>query len=309
LTLKSRNSAVLIGIALALVIPCVSFSGQSLMQRGDLAIEDQKSVDDVVVADGNLVVSGNIQGSVFVVNGDALLEPGSCVDGNLTIIGGSLWVSRGAEVAGEINIFSGKAHMEEGAKLGSQMRAMEEVSSLTEEKLALISRYILFNRKIPSPSIRLENLEKLDLGMLRLKRLRARSALQLNLLKLGKTGLSVDDVQDSYELLYKGHDVDAGICAVRFNSGSQADKFWNQLRTEYEERVNQSVHNSLGEGAHWYFRHGSASYCMWYKDQTFQAVAVMHEDSHPEDDEWEEVENMRDRILLELKNFYELSGQ
>jgi hypothetical protein len=296
-------------MALALIMPVAALAQQSVMHRGDLTVSGQRVVGDVVVADGDLVVKGRVTGSVFVSNGDVLVSPGAVVEGHLTVLGGSLWVSRGAGVAGEINIFSGKAHIEKGARVNSHVRALEEVSSLTDEKLALVSRYILFNRKAPPPSLRLENLSKLDLSMLRLKRVRGQAAVQLDLAELGEMPLSLDGIADSRELVYRGHDMWVGICVIRFASGSQAENFWDKLREKFEEEISYSVHNSLGEGAHWFFRYRGASYCLWQEGQTLQAVIVLEGDDDPDDDEWEEIENMRDRIILELKNFYELAGQ
>src|SRR4030042_1958658 len=149
LTSNFKTCVLMLGVALAVLLPVAALPSESLMQRGDLTIETDKAVDDVVVADGNIIVKGRVRGSVFIVSGDASLEPHAVVEGNITILGGSLWVSRDAGVNGEINIFSGQAHIEAGARVGSQVRALEEVSSLTDEKLDLISRYILFNRKIP----------------------------------------------------------------------------------------------------------------------------------------------------------------
>jgi len=309
LTSNFKSGALLIGIALALILPGVALSQQSIMQRGDLTIEPQRTVDDVVVADGDLIVKGHVRGSVFLVNGDVFVAPYSVVEGNLTVLSGNLWVSSRAELGGEINIFSGKAHIEEGARVGSQVRALEEVSSLNSEKLALIIRYILFNRKVPSRTYRLENLGQLDLSALRLKVLRDQSAVDLDLFELGKTRLSLEEVEDSIELVYRDHDLRVRVCVIKFGSQSMAEKFWDSLRGDYEEKTSHTVHNSLGDGAHWYFRYRGASYCLWYKDQIFQAVMVWQHDDDPEDDEWEKIENLRDRIILELQNYYDLTGK
>jgi hypothetical protein len=294
LTLNFKTGALLITIAFALILPWAAFSQQSIMQRGDLAIFEQRIVHDVVVADGNLIVKGRVLGSVFLVNGDALVAPYAVVEGNLTVLRGSLWVSSAARVDGEINILSGKAHIEEGARVSAQVRALEEVSSLNPEKLALISRYILFSRKVPSRTYRLENLDQFDLSALRLKAVRDQSAVNLDLFELGKARLSLEEVEDSVDLTYRGRDLRARVCVIRFDSQSAAEKFWMRLRTDYEEKTSYTVHNSLGDGAHWYFRYRGASYCLWHKDQTFQAVMVWQHDDDPGHDEWDEIENLRD---------------
>jgi len=292
---------------IALAWPLAALPQESAMKRGDLVIGPGKALNDVVVADGNLVVNGRVRGSVFVVNGDAMINPGAAVEGNLTVLAGGLWVSRGASVSGEINVFSGEAHIEEGAAVGSEVRALAEVSSLTPEKLSLISRYILFNRKTPPDSFALSGLSQLDLGPLRLRVGEDRDAISLSLYELGRTRLDLEQIGGARERVYRGHDIRVRVCVIRFKTPAAADAFWEGLRDDYEEKTKYSVHNSLGDGAHWYFRNRGASYCLWYKDRTFQAVMVRHDDDDPERDEWEQVEDLRDRIILELKNLYDLS--
>ncbi len=309
MTLNFKTGAVIAGLVLALILPLVSFSQQGVMHRGDLTVDQRRLVEDVVVADGNLVVRGRVTGSVFLVNGDASVEPFAAVDGNLTVLGGSLWVSRGASVGGEINVFSGKAHIEEGAGVGSQVRALEEVPSLTDEKLALVSRYIIFNRKAPGPGYRLENLDALDLEALKLRKAGSGPALQLDFARLGKQAVNLDEIEGSREVVFRDHDLRVIVSTVRFASDDNVNNFWDRLRGDYEEKVSHSVHNSLGEGAHWYFRYRGASFCIWHKDRVLQSVVVWHEDDDPDEDEWEEVESLRDRIILEVQNYYDLTGE
>jgi hypothetical protein len=306
---ETPRPALLIAILIVLAWPLAAIPQENAMKRGDLAVGPGIVVNDVVVADGNLVISGRVLGSVFVVGGDAMINPGAAVDGNLTVLAGGLWVSRGAAVSGEINVFSGEAHIEEGAVVGSQVRAMEEVSSLTPEKLSLISRYILFNRKTPSDSFELSDLSQLDLGPLRLRVDEDRDAISLSLYELGRTRLDMEQVRGARERIYRGRDIRVRVCVVRFQTPDAAAAFWERLRDDYEEKTKHSVHNSLGDGAHWYFRHRGASYCLWRRDRTFQAVMVRHDDDDPEADEWEQVEDLRDRIILELKNLYDMSGE
>ena len=205
--------------------------------------------------------------------------------------------------------FSGKAHVEAGARVGSEVRALEEVSSLTPEKLAVISRYILFSRKSPPDSLALADLAGLDFSDLRLRKAGESSMVQLSLFELGRAPLNLDEIEDSMEVTWRGHDIRARVCAVRFKSAESAEKFWDSLRGGYEEKTDQSVHNSLGDGAHWYFRNRGASYCLWYRDRTLSAVMVRHDDRRPERDEWNQVEGLRDRLILELINLYDLANQ
>lgn len=303
--ISSSEIRALLAAAFVACLPLSSLAQNSVMQRGDVMVRAGERVDDVVVADGNLVVKGAVNGSVFAVNGDVMLSPGARVSGNLTVLGGSLWLSRGSSVGGEVNVFSGKAHIEEGAVTGSDVRAMEEVSSLTPEKLSTISRYLIFSRRTPPPDFPLSRLEGLDLEDLRLRKYRDQSTLQLDLYELGEVPVGMDEVAESRQLDFRGHDVRLRVCVFRFSSPEEAQRLWEGMRVKYEESTSHSVHNSLGGGAHWFFRHDESTYGMWCVGDTLQAVMVRHDDDHPEKDEWRDIENLRDQVIVELFKFYD----
>ncbi|HUT53509.1 MAG TPA: hypothetical protein VM658_08970 [bacterium] len=304
---SNSKIALLLIAALLLLAPALARADQSVMRRGDLTIEKQSIVDDVVVADGNLTVRGKVRGSVFVVNGDALLSPGASVAGNLTVLSGSLWVSKGAAVEGESNVFSGEAHVEEGANIAGEVRALEEVSSLTPEKLALISRCILFDRKTPPDTFALSGLDRLAPPGLRPVRRRGLKVFELGLFELGRMPLDRDEVDDSWQMNYRGRDEWVRVAVVRFKTDDEAARFWSGLREKFEGRTTYSVHNSLGEGGHWFFRHREATYCLWFSGRTLQAVMVRQFKDDPGPREWKEAEAFRDQVVAALKSFYDAS--
>jgi hypothetical protein len=262
-------------------------------------------VDDVVVADGNLTVQGAVRGSVFVVNGDVTLAPGANVTGNLTVLSGSLRVAKGATVEGEVNVFSGQAQIEPGAQVGGEVHALDEVSSLTPERLALVSRCILFDRKTPPDTFALTGLDRLDLEGLRRVRDRGRRVSELGLFELGHMGIDREAVDDSWQSDYRGRDEWVRVAVVRFKTEEDAARFWSGLRQRFEGRTTNSVHNSLGEGGHWFFRHRESSYCLWFKGRTFQAVMVRQFEDHPGPRGWEQAETLRDQAVAALKIYYD----
>jgi len=278
----------------------------SLMQRGDAQIKAGATVMDVVLADGNLVVKGRVLGSVFVVNGDVLIESGAVVEGNLTVLSGSLWVSNQAAVEGEINILAGKTHLEEGAKTGGGIQALAEVPTLTPDKLATISRYLIFHRKVPAENWALADLDRLDpAAALRLKKVREGPITRLDLFELGSAPFNLDELDDSYEIFYRGRrGLQARVAAVRMNSESSLAAFWDNLRLNHDQKVAHSVHNSLADGDHWFFRHRGASYCLWRQGRTLMAVMVRHGDRTPDEKDWRRVEDLRDQLILELSSLY-----
>ncbi len=62
-------------------------------------------VGDVAVIGGPLHLAGRVRGSVFVLNGDAFLEPGAAVDGDLIVVGGSVTGVDSATVAGRVEVY------------------------------------------------------------------------------------------------------------------------------------------------------------------------------------------------------------
>lgn len=295
-------------LGVILFFPAALFAQPSVMQRGNLSIARESVVLDVVAADGNLVILGRVEGSVFLVNGDLRIEPGGVVKGNLTVLGGDLWVANGGAVEGEINVLSGKSHLDPGARVGPQVRVLESVPSLTPEKLALISRYIIFNRTAPADSFRLSALGNLDPKKLQAVKVHEQRAVRLDLFELGGLPLNLDEIADSEEVVFRAHELRARVVAVRFRTPAAIASLWDRLRTVFEEKIYYSVHNSLGDGAHWFFRFRSASYCLWYRDQTLTAVMVRHDSPKPGKDEWLRVEDLRDRLILEIGDLFQRGG-
>jgi surface antigen Omp85-like protein len=57
---------------------------------------------DVAVRNGPVLVGGRIQGTLLVINGDALLEPGAEVTGGLIVVGGAVEGAAEARIGGEL---------------------------------------------------------------------------------------------------------------------------------------------------------------------------------------------------------------
>jgi len=307
LTSSSKSSAALTAIVLAL-LPFALGAG-NIEKRGPVTVARWAEVGDVVVADGALHVHGKANGSVFVVKGNVVLSSGSVVKGNITVLGGDLLARRGCLVEGEINVFSGRANVEPGARTMSEVRALEEVSSLTPEKLDVISRYIIFDRPLPPDAFKPADLAGLDLGEMDFRRVRSQRVSRLGLFDLGRARLDREQVEDAYEVVFRNHRLGARVAMVRFKSEDAVEKFWEKFRTSREKRTNYSVHNSLGDGAHWFFRHEGTSFCMWRKGPTLMALMVRHNDDDPEEDEWIAVEEARDSALSLLRELLRNPGE
>ena len=243
-------------------------AAESLQSRGNQEIPRGREVADVVVADGNLRIGGTVLGSVYVVAGDVLMDPGSRVQGSLTVIGGQAWVPAGASVGQGVYVLAGQLHLEEGAAVAGEVQVVERSASLTPAKVAVISRYILLPRAVPGPAFSLDQLKQLDLSKLRLHPGPVEKIAYLDLGRLGKTPFEFREVLDARELKSDR----ARIEVIKFVNPAAAEKFWEALRNLPEDRMSNSVHSSLGEGAHWYFQSSGRTYLLWTREQYLVAI-------------------------------------
>ena len=83
------------------------FNGaRTLRFTGQTRIPAERGVDgDVAVLGGPVTVAGRVSGSLLVVNGDLVLEPGAVVAGDVTVVGGTAEGTSYARIAGEIRIY------------------------------------------------------------------------------------------------------------------------------------------------------------------------------------------------------------
>jgi surface antigen Omp85-like protein len=60
---------------------------------------------DVAVRNGAVVVAGRVDGTVLVINGDAILDSSAVITGDLIVIGGAVARSATASVAGDVRVY------------------------------------------------------------------------------------------------------------------------------------------------------------------------------------------------------------
>src|SRR5690242_20990437 len=60
---------------------------------------------DVAVRSGPVMVGGRIDGTLLVINGDAVLDTTAVITGDLIVVGGTVARARGAAVSGEVRIY------------------------------------------------------------------------------------------------------------------------------------------------------------------------------------------------------------
>ena len=60
---------------------------------------------DVAVRSGPVTVGGRVEGTLLVINGDAVLDTAAVITGDLIVVGGTVARARGAAVSGEVRIY------------------------------------------------------------------------------------------------------------------------------------------------------------------------------------------------------------
>lgn len=313
---------------------------ENVLAHGNQEIAAGREVADVVVTDGNLRIAGKVRGSVFVANGDALLEPGALVQGDLTVFGGKALISKGARIGGNLAVFAGQAHLEEGAVVAGSVEVKEQDPSLTSEKIALVSRYLLLPRIVPNPAFSLDQLGKLDFAPLHLRKTFDQKVAYLDLGRAAKLPLDFKEVEDAREVRAEGRGR-VRIVMIRFTGPAAAERFWGSLQPAIENRtaapgpgwrqegqhahpsdhhppdhhlppgrheeVKNSVHSSLGDGAQWYFRYRGSSYLLWTKASFLVAIECAWFPDAPDlgRELWRQVEELRDQVRLELEALFQ----
>lgn len=94
---------------------------------------------DVAVLEGPLELAGHVGGSVVVVNGDALLLPGSSISGDLWVIGGRVAGAADARIGGELVTYAGRLRYRhrEGRLERADVSSPEEVPAWGKADLLL----------------------------------------------------------------------------------------------------------------------------------------------------------------------------
>ena len=78
----------------------------TLRFSGVTRIPEARGVDgDVAVLGGTVNLAGRISGSLYVINGDLVLDPGAVIGGDVLVVGGTISGDRNAAVAGELRSY------------------------------------------------------------------------------------------------------------------------------------------------------------------------------------------------------------
>lgn len=286
-------------LLISFLLSSLSKAIPSLMKRGDVEIKKAEEFEDVVVAEGRLINRGRIKGSVFVVKGEIFLEQGSMVEGGITLIGGNLFFGKGATVKGGIHIFNGRAELGEANKPEGEFQVIERVSSLDSEKLNWLSNYLVFERVVPEDKFYFEEIEKLDLKELGLSFKKKEKIYEFELPELGDISFRAKGVEFSESLEFRGTEP-VEIVLIDFQTKEDAERFFSLIRKRFEHRISYSIHNGLGEGAHWFFRYEGKVYSLWTKEDKIVSLVLGKERHRRGEREFKKLESFRDELIFNI---------
>jgi len=284
---------------------------ESVLRRGDVHIGASQEVEDIVCAHGNVTIEGHVLGSIFVVSGDVLMKSTAIVDNNVTLTNGNIWVAKGAVIKKSLNTFGGKIHLEEGTRVLGGVQEAASPENLSGEILSLMEKYIVMDRPIPPQTFNLAGLSSLNLEQYGFGKRLEREINRFDISGIGEVRFSPRVVEDARELYYHRGVAEVVLRVIKFNSQEDADNFWEILRELPESKMSKSVHVSLGDGAHWFFRHKNFTTCMWYRGKwfTYLDVSVNIPVLRRIERFWKEPEELRDSILMDIEGLYQKADQ
>lgn len=91
---------------------------------------------DIAVLEGDLKVAGRVEGSIVVVNGDVVLEPGGAVTGDLLVVGGTVESRDRAGVGGEVYAYPERLSYRREGKRIAALTAPEALQDTAAEECA-----------------------------------------------------------------------------------------------------------------------------------------------------------------------------
>src|SRR3989449_11327602 len=81
---------------------------------------------DVAVRNGTVVVAGRVDGTLLVINGDAILDTGAVVTGDVIVVGGTVARSPTVVVSGELRVYTAPlAYRTKGEEIALAPRSEE----------------------------------------------------------------------------------------------------------------------------------------------------------------------------------------
>ena len=287
-----RLSLLSILLFLAAALPAGLQAQNFMCKSGTIDIRPGTTAEDIVGYGADVIIRGNVFGTIYAVDSDVSLADGAVITGDMTLIKGALSIARNAVIKGKVLVFETLINtdlpyfIQAGTLIfkdaGFKIESFQ--GSIDGRVLDYMSRYLVMPRPVPPgeeasfPGFVSQSSLAEGIGSFRIS-------------SLVEFGIQKDIIDRSfaYRGTCDGWIVD--ITAVRFDTPSDSEYFWNKVRTIPEARIDHSLHISLAGGAHWFFRHKNSSIVLWYRSNWLFAVEVSGRGSA------ESRDALRDRIV------------
>ncbi len=272
-----------------------------VMKRGSYRLPPGKAIGDLVISEGDVEISGTVHGSVFVVDGDVAIRDGGVVFGNVTVIDDDLRMASGSVIRGSVLIIGGRMKKAEGARVDGGIEEKKE--ELPHDSQDLMEDYVVFDRPTPKPLTPEQSLKILANTFRVWKGFTVASWTSLSLEGLTGIELSSAVAPGAMLGLWKRRDWELRVGVAQFENDEQAMRFWAKLYGKWSgEEISRSVHVSLCEGAHWYFRHEEKSAAIWIRNRYLVMVDVGHGQGKERTARW--TEHLRDEALYWINRIW-----
>lgn len=249
---------------------------ESPMQKGGRIIVAQgETVEDIVAYGSTIIIKGSVFGTIYAVASDITVEATAEVKGDVTLIRGSLIIAGAPALKGKVTVYdtlikADLPYLVKGDTLvfrdtGFNIQSVQ--TPVSPDVLAYMEKYLIMPRPVPSTSdLFFPEFITRDGFTQNITEFKVSSLVEFSIQK--------EIMESSASFSGMGDGCVVRITAVKFNAHSDAEYFWNKVRTLPESRINHSLHISLGDGAHWYFRHKESSIALWYRNSWLFCVDV-----------------------------------
>ena len=277
-----------------------SASGISYLSKNNITIEKSAIADDIVNADAEVKIDGQVYGTVYVVNSTLTIGGNAAINGNIIVMGGKLILNPNAYIGSKMIIIGAEVKVTGTSDGLGFLKANYRISyskDIKKNELDFLRKYLVFSRPIP----------RLNKDTLSLKTdYFTDNGFDISGISYPEqwsiAGLMNVDMQGQLQkskvVSFKNNLNSAVIGIFHFKSFAFADQAWNKIKETDENKVNYSCHISIGDGAHWFFRYKNSLYLLWYKRGWMFAFTISFNDNsvHSEAD-WNAMEKLRDSLL------------
>jgi hypothetical protein len=103
--MRRAIQTILVLVALGCAQPAFAKPNNIVKIFDDVVVEQNMTVRDIVAIGGDVVISGKVEGGVFVIAGDITVKPGAVVMGDIMSLAGEVIRESGAELNGNLTQF------------------------------------------------------------------------------------------------------------------------------------------------------------------------------------------------------------